>query len=253
MLSLVILGTGNIANHLFDAFEKLDHVVVAQVVGRSAQKLQKFAQHTSTTTDFDNVLDADIYLIAVKDDAIGEVSAHLADKKGLVVHTSGVVDMHAISNFNRGAFYPLQTFSKERPMDFSQIPICVEAQDHHSLGKLKKLASLLSDSVHEINSEQRKKLHLAAVFVNNFTNYLYGIGEEICLSEGLAFDLLKPLILETAEKVQDLSPKAAQTGPAKRGDIASMQAHLKLIEREELKKLYKHLSEAIQKAYEKEL
>ena len=118
---------------------------------------------------------------------------------------------------------------------------------------LKILATSISENVYHIDSEQRKKLHLAAVFVNNFTNYLYGIGEELCLEEGLSFDLLKPLIMETADKVQTMSPHEAQTGPARRNDIKSMEEHLKLLSKKEHITLYKLLSQAIKQTHEKEL
>ncbi|NAY91163.1 DUF2520 domain-containing protein [Muricauda sp. JGD-17] len=253
MLNLILIGTGNVGSHLFNAFEKSKEVTVVQVVGRTVESLDPFSKHTSVTTDYGSIKDADVYIVAVKDDAVGKVSERLVHKKGLVVHTSGALDMDVLRTENRGVFYPLQTFTKGRALDFKSIPICVEAKDQKSMGQLNKLALQISENVHEINSKQRKKLHLAAVFVNNFTNYLYGVGEDICLSEGLTFDLLKPLIKETADKVYDLSPKAAQTGPAKRGDTISMQEHIKLLNEEDYKKLYTQLSELIQKTNEKEL
>lgn len=253
MLKVVIMGTGNVAGHLFEAFRKTEKATVVQVVGRNIENLAPFGKYASITTNFDQVADADIYMIAVNDDAIEQASAPLSKKRGLVVHTSGAVPMHSITSENRGVFYPLQTFTKGKSMDFRSIPLCIEAQDPDSLKLLKELGAGLSDHVHEINSEKRKKLHLAAVFVNNFTNHLYGIGEHISQTEGLSFDLLKPLITETAKKVQDLSPRLAQTGPARRGDEYSMQEHLRLLEETDHKKLYIQLSEAIRKAYEKKL
>ncbi|SDQ80335.1 Rossmann-like and DUF2520 domain-containing protein [Flagellimonas zhangzhouensis] len=253
MLNVVILGTGNLAKHVFGAFSKSGKVQVVQLVGRNQESLKDFATQTTTSDDFYSILDADVYVIAVKDDAIAEVSSYLKDKKGIVVHTSGVVEMSAIEPENRGVFYPLQTFTKGKAVDFSTIPICIEADAPQSLETLRILAETISEKVHEIDSEQRKKLHLAAVFVNNFTNYLYGVGEEICLEEGLPFDLLQPLIMETAEKVQTLSPKEAQTGPARRNDEKSMASHLELLKNEKHIAIYKLLSEAIKQAYEKEL
>ena len=133
------------------------------------------------------------------------------------------------------------------------MPICIEANEGQSLILLRSLAHTLSQNVHEVNSEQRKKLHLAAVFLNNFTNYLYGIGEEICMKEGLSFDLLKPLIQETAEKIQSMSPKEAQTGPARRNDQKSMQDHLKLLDNDKHIALYNLMSEAIKQLYEEKI
>ncbi|GLU44978.1 Rossmann-like and DUF2520 domain-containing protein [Allomuricauda sp. NBRC 101325] len=253
MLNVVILGTGNLAKHLFRAFSNSEKVHVVQVVGRNQESLNDFATQTITTHDFNSISDADVYVIAVKDDAIAEVSSYLKNKKGIVVHASGAVEMSAIEPENRGVFYPLQSFTKGKKVDFSTIPICIEANSPQSLKTLRILAETISEKVHEIDSDQRKKLHLAAVFVNNFTNYLYGVGEEICVEEGLPFDLLKPLILETAEKVQTLSPKEAQTGPARRNDEKSMESHLNLLNNKDHTALYKLLSEAIKQAYEKEL
>ncbi|WP_437395633.1 Rossmann-like and DUF2520 domain-containing protein [Flagellimonas lutimaris] len=253
MLNIVILGTGNLAKHFYSAFSKADNVDVVQVVGRNQKELQRFSKHSNISNDFDNITDADVYLIAVKDDAITEVSNYLANKKGIVVHTSGATDLNAIKSKNRGVFYPLQTFTKGKTVDFGSIPICIEAEEKNSLETLRNLAKSISKNVHHIDSEQRKKLHLAAVFVNNFTNYLYSVGEELCLEEGLSFDLLKPLILETAEKVWTMSPKEAQTGPARRNDIKSMESHLKLLNKKEHITLYKLLSQAIKQDHEEEL
>ncbi|MEC7772051.1 MAG: Rossmann-like and DUF2520 domain-containing protein [Bacteroidota bacterium] len=253
MLRIVILGTGNLAKHLYDAFIKAKDVDVVQVVGRNREDLQQFSGYAMISYDFDAIADADVYLVAVKDDAIGEVSKYLSNKKGLVAHTSGAMGLNAIQTTNKGVFYPLQTFTKGKAVEFSNIPICIEAEEKDSLETLRTLAASISENVHHIDSDQRKKLHLAAVFVNNFTNYLYHVGEELCLEEGLSFELLKPLILETANKVQIMSPTEAQTGPARRNDVKSMGNHLELLNKEEHSTLYKLLSQAIKQAHEEEL
>ncbi len=252
-MNVVILGTGNLAHHLFNAFVTSDGISVTQVVGRSATDTATFSSTTAVSTNYDEIHDADVYIIAVSDEAIAEVSAHVVHKRGLVVHTSGATDMQIIHAKNRGVFYPMQTFTKNRPIDFGKIPICVEAENPKSLELLKQLAAHISNDVKEINSQQRKKLHLAAVFANNFTNHLYGIAENVCKAEGLPFDLLKPLIRETADKALDISPYLAQTGPARRGDEKSMDEHLALLTEENHKRLYNQLSESIRKVYEKEL
>ncbi|MBO0330102.1 Rossmann-like and DUF2520 domain-containing protein [[Muricauda] lutisoli] len=253
MLRIVILGTGNLAKHLYDAFITTKDVDVLQVVGRNREDLQQFSEYATISNDFDAIAEADVYLVAVKDDAISEVSKYLSNKKGLVAHTSGAMCLNAIQTTNKGVFYPLQTFTKGIAVDFSNIPICIEAEEKDSLESLRTLATSISENVHHIDSDQRKKLHLAAVFVNNFTNYLYHVGEELCLEEGLSFELLKPLILETANKVQIMSPIEAQTGPARRNDLKSMGNHLELLNKEEHITLYKLLSQAIKQAHEEEL
>lgn len=253
MLNVVILGTGNLATHLSRAFSKTSETQVVQLVGRNPESLSWFSGLAPTTTDFGSIADADVYIVAVKDDAIAEVSKHLSGKKGVVVHTSGAMEMDYIQQENRGVFYPLQTFTKGKDVDFTNIPVCVEANIPESLDALRSLAGSISQNVHEIDSNQRKKLHLAAVFVGNFTNYLYGIGEEICIKEGLSFDLLKPLIMETAQKIQSMSPKEAQSGPARRNDQKSIQNHLKLLENNRHTALYTLMSEAIKQLYEEKL
>lgn len=253
MLRTVIIGTGHVATHLFHAFYGANTVEVVQVVGRRESSLAKFAGAVAVSHNFEQLADADLYLIAVKDDAIAQVSAHLTHKKGLVAHTAGAMPMHCLLPENRGVFYPLQTFTAGQPVDFATIPICLEAQNKASLGILQQLAATITEKVYEIDSEQRKKLHLAAVFVNNFTNHLYNIGETLCQQAHLPFDLLRPLILETAQKVQSLSPTQAQTGPARRGDQKSIQAHLSLLANPIHAELYKKISQAIQKHYEEEL
>ncbi|MGN7514204.1 MAG: Rossmann-like and DUF2520 domain-containing protein [Allomuricauda sp.] len=253
MLRIVILGTGNLAKHLYDAFTRAKDIYVVQVVGRNQEDLQQFSEYAAITNNFNAIADADVYVIAVKDDAITDVSNYLSNKKGIVAHTSGAVSLSAIQTTNKGVFYPLQTFTKGKAVEFSNIPICIEAEEKDSLETLRTLAASISENVHHIDSDQRKKLHLAAVFVNNFTNYLYHVGEELCLEEGLSFELLKPLILETANKVQIMSPTEAQTGPARRNDVKSMGNHLELLNKEEHSTLYKLLSQAIKQAHEEEL
>jgi len=253
MHTVVILGTGNLAEHLCNTFSSVDKVKLVQVYGRNPEKLKKFDTYAATCTNPTEIKDADIYIIAVKDDAISSVSELLSNKKGIVVHTSGAVEMESIQHKNKGVFYPLQTFTADNPTDFHDIPICIEAKEIASLTILNHLACTISNTVHKITSAQRKKLHLAAVFVNNFTNHLYSIGEDICVEEGLPFSLLHPLIRETAEKLKTMSPKTAQTGPARRGDEKSIEKHLSLLKNKKQSELYTLLSEAIKTTYEKEL
>src|SRR5690606_37608456 len=161
----------------------------------------------------------DITLISVTDNAIEQVSGAIPYNDSLVVHTSGTTALEVLNDKNRkGVFYPLQTFSKNKEIDFKEVPLCLEAENEVYLNELKNLAKQLSDNVFEISSEQRKSLHVAAVFVSNFTNHLYSIGNEICNENNISFNILKPLIKETADKINYLSPKEAQTGPAVRFD-----------------------------------
>jgi len=189
-----------------------------------------------------------VYVIAVSDDVISELSSRLPFEGRLVVHTSGSASVYDIDmKHKRGVLYPLQSFSKASDMDFANVPICIETIDKKSYPLLKTLAQSLGSPTKRINSDQRRVLHLAAVFVNNFTNQLYRVGHEITESEGAEFDLLKPLILETARKVQDMSPFKAQTGPAKRNDKKTIKKHIKTLDSKRHKAIYELLTESIKR------
>jgi predicted short-subunit dehydrogenase-like oxidoreductase (DUF2520 family) len=207
-----------------------------------------------TTTSLTDLKKSHIYIIAISDDAIKEFSKQLPIRNCLVVHTSGCVPINDLDNKNRkGVFYPLQTFSKERQLDYKTIPICLEAEHKEDLDLLKEIGLELSDHVEIIDSQKRATLHLAAVFVNNFVNHLYTIGYDLLEQESLSFDLLKPLINETANKINSIPPIEAQTGPAIRNDQKTIQNHLHLLNNNSDKDLYRMLSTIISKFYGKEL
>ena len=159
--------------------------------------------------------------------------------------------MSEITQKRAGVFYPLQSFSNDRNIDFSKIHICVESKIKTDLSILKNLAKCIKSSVFAVNTKQREQLHLAAVLINNFTNHLFLEAAEICKNNSLPFELLKPIIKETFEKLEILSPKNAQTGPAIRRDKKTINKHLKLIESPDLKSIYKVFTLAIQKNNEK--
>lgn len=255
---VVIIGAGNLATRLAVALTE-NGVKVKQVCSRTLQSARHLAQMVNAcyTNDLSLMVeDADLYIVAVKDAAIEEV-IHSLKMKSLraIVHTAGSIPVDVFERYcdNYGVFYPLQTFSVNRQVDFSTIPMCLEASNTALLNELWQLAGRISQSVHSINSQQRKTLHLAAVFVSNFVNHLYACGAEITAQCGLDFDLLKPLILETALKVQEMSPFEAQTGPARRNDQQVMGNHLKMLETNpELKKIYSFVSESIYHNYQKQ-
>ena len=249
--NVVIIGSGNLATQLALALSEKG-IGVKQVYSRTLEAAQELAEKVDAefTNDISRLApDADLYIISVKDAAIQEVLMNLSlDQNRLVVHTAGSVSIEALSSFTHhyGVFYPLQTFSKYRAADFSDIPICIEANDSAALIQLQELAQTLSSSVHPINSEERKTLHLAAVFVNNFVNHLYAIGAEILHNQKLDFNLLKPLIHETAAKIDTWHPLVAQTGPARRKDQAIISAQLKMLQdRPEFQKIYNFVTESI--------
>ncbi len=251
MISVVIIGAGNVATHLFKAFSKANSITVNQWFNRNLNSINSYKNEVEIIDNLSLLKDADIYIIAVSDDAIAELSEQLPFENRLVVHTSGSVSIYDIDKKQkRGVFYPLQTFSKDAEMDFANVPICIETiggGEHYNL--LKNLALSIGSPTKKVNSDQRRVLHLAAVFVNNFTNQLYRIGHEITESEGAEFDLLKPLILETAKKVQELSPYMAQTGPAKRHDKKTIKKQLKQLESKQHKDIYELLTSSIQQTH----
>lgn len=247
MIKVSIIGFGNVAQHLIKAFSESTDLELVQVFSRQKNEVPSLLDSNKITHDFEALIEADVYIIAVSDDSIAAVSSQLPFKNRLVVHTSGSVPLANLNMNNRkGVFYPLQTFSKSKTVNFRTIPICLESENATDFQLLEKVAQSISDKVYTINSEQRKALHVAAVFVNNFVNHLYQIGNAICQENQIPFDILKPLIQETAEKIMTLSPIEAQTGPAIRNDMATIETHLKFLSDENQLTIYKILTQSIQ-------
>ena len=251
MTKVIIIGSGNVAQHLIAAFQNSQNlgseIELVQVFSRQTASVSHLLDLSHITNDLDALAEADLYIIAVSDDAIAAISSKLPFKNRLVVHTSGSVPLNALDDNNRkGVFYPLQTFTKNKAVDFRTIPICLESENATDYQLLDKVAKSISDKIFAINSEQRKALHVAAVFVNNFTNHLYQIGQEICQEHQVPFEILNPLIAETAQKIMLLSPSEAQTGPAKRNDTATIEAHEAFLSNKNHLKIYKTLTQSIQ-------
>lgn len=247
MIRVVIIGSGNVAFHLIEAFGNSAVIEVVQVFARQKENVNSLVASNRIIADFDHLTKADLYFIAVSDDAVANVSAQLPFENRLIVHISGSVSIDDLDSKNRkGVFYPLQTFTKNKRVDFSRVPICLESENGTDYEILKNVAESISNNVFKINSQQRKALHVSAVFVNNFTNHLYQIGSEICEENNVPFEILKPLILETANKVLSLSPSIAQTGPAKRNDSGTIETHLEFLSNENHNIIYKILTQSIQ-------
>lgn len=247
MIKISIIGSGNVAQHLIDAFAKNKAIDIIQVFSRNQNPISSNLDSAKITSDWNALQEADLYIIAVSDDAIAEVSSKLPFENRLVVHTSGSVSIHSLADKNRkGVFYPLQTFTKGKQVDFKTIPLCLETQFETDYQLLEQVAAMISNNLYKIDSDQRRALHVAAVFANNFTNHLYQIGSDICQQNNIPFDILKPLILETTQKIVSLSPKEAQTGPAKRNDISTIEAHESFLSDENQSKIYKILTQSIQ-------
>lgn len=247
MVKISIIGSGNVAQHLIAAFGKAAGIELVQVFSRKKENLTHLIAQHQIVDDLKKLTDADLYVIAVTDDAVEDVSAQLAFNGKLVAHTSGSLSMAVLDDRNRKAvFYPLQTFSKNKAVNFREIPVCLEAQNPSDLKILEQVAHAIADKTFTIDATQRKAMHVSAVFVNNFVNHLYQIGHDICAQHQIPFDILKSLIKETAQKVMTLDPKQAQTGPAKRGDQKTIAAHLELLSDQNQKDIYQLLTQSIQ-------
>lgn len=255
MIEVNIIGTGNVAWHLAKAFGSQNQAVLMQVAGRSKKDLEVFKNFARDIVTIDKLLPADVTIIAVSDDAVAEVSEAIPFENSLVAHTSGFTEMSTLSRkHKKGVFYPLQSFSKEDiTIDFKKIPILIEAENDNDEKILRELATIISVNVQIINSEQRRQLHLAAVFANNFTNHCYTIAQEICDEYEIPFEALHPLILKTAEKALHNGPRQSQTGPAMRSDKKVIEKHMKLLHSPTHSNIYKDFTTAIKNTYGKEL
>lgn len=247
MITISILGSGKVAHHLILNILEQGNLHLQQIYARNIHEIDNLINAEKIVTNINDLKPADVFIIAVSDDAIGKVSESICVKNQLIVHVSGTISIEVIRNSPRkGVFYMLQTFSKDRKVDFSQIPFCIEATTTEDFRLLEQIALCFSEKVYKINSEQRKAIHLAAVFVNNFTNHMYVLGEEICKENEVPFDILKPLIAETANKINFLSPKNAQTGPAMRNDQSTIDKHLALLRDKIHKEIYRIITKSIQ-------
>ena len=248
-MQIVLIGSGNVAFHLAKAFTEAQ-IPVSQIFGRNTTELQKISEQFSIPFSTETLADADLYIISVSDSSIAEVSSLIKNKNALVAHTSGSVSREALNgNYRKSVFYPLQTFSKSKNLDYSKIPFFIDAENENDEEILKNLASKISKNVMLANDEKRKYIHLTAVFACNFVNHLYARAKEISDSQGIPFDYFLPLIDETTQKIHELEPKLAQTGPAIRNDEKVLKLHESLLTDEEKLKIYKTLNESIKKMY----
>lgn len=249
-----MLGAGNVATHLSKALINAGFPV-AQVWSRKTDNainlsLQIGANSIANIEDVDT--DIDVVILAVADDAISEIVNKIPRLKNrIVLHTSGSTSIELLNQHPKnGVLYPVQTFSKTIALDFTQVPICIEASDTDTLNQLNLLAKKLSNKVEFVNSENRMRLHISAVFACNFTNYFYSIAKDLMDDARLDFELIKPLIQETADKVMQNNPADVQTGPAKRDDQITIQKHLELLKnKSSIKELYTLISQNLVKKY----
>lgn len=255
-MKIFLLGSGNVATQLGKAFKRCGHEIVfvySPTMGHAAKL--GIELKTSFGSDLSSILrfgkiKADVYIIAVKDDAIREVIKKLTvPPNSLVIHTSGATDISVLKKFrNSGVLWQVQTIKARTKVDFTKVPLVIEANNPSSKKKLLRLANALSKKVYVLNSHQRRVLHLGAVWVNNFPNHLYYLSKMLLKKHKMPFELFGPLMLSTTDSAMK-DPYLAQTGPAKRNDRQTMAAHLKLLKDKNYRTLYKTISKSITNLY----
>ncbi len=251
---IVILGSGNVASHLGHAFQQSGREVLqvySRRIGHAKELAGRLACGYTNSTDALHP-GADAYVMAITDDAIEETAARFPLPGKLLLHTSGTTPMEALreGSSRYGVFYPLQTFSRGVPLDYSKIPICLEAADEADKTAMEELARSISETVQWTDSAQRSMLHVAAVFACNFVNHLYVVSSDILEENQLSFDLLRPLIEETARKALQHHPAGIQTGPARRNNVKVIGKHLEMLKAHpDFHKLYNFISESIRKKH----
>lgn len=248
-MQTVIIGSGNVAYHLAKAFV-LNAIPVAQIFGRNEEQLKSISEELRIPFSTKKLNEADVYIICVSDQSIEEVSRLITEKNCLVVHTSGSLPIDILAGeYRKSSLYPLQTFSKSKTLDYNQIPFFIEAENREDMKTLSDIASAISRNVMESTYEKRKYIHLTAVFACNFVNHLFSRAKEISDAQEIPFDYFLPLIDETVQKIHEIEPKSAQTGPAVRNDKRILELHEQLLKDESLD-IYKTMNHSIQKMYE---
>ena len=257
--NIIVVGSGNVAEAIALACKECPTLNLRQVVARNRQRTEQIAEivKCDICNDLEKAADADIYIIAVSDSAVEQVAHSLRRKaESIVVHTAGSIGMEALGGQQCGVLYPFQTFTKGRRVDFSQIPLFVEGSDPETTAQIEQLARKLSQRVWHATSECRRDIHLTGVLACNFVNALYAMAADHLMErQGLPFDVLRPLIEETARKAIDSThPAMVQTGPAVRGDVAVSQRHQQMLSANERKQMiYKLLTEYIWETSKKTL
>lgn len=242
-----LVGAGNLATNLGIALRHNGHEV-RQVWSRTEGSARELAKRLNCkwTTDIGRLETVvDVVVVSVKDDALEQVARQIPPTRALVVHTAGSMPLSILPQEKAGVLYPMQTFSKTQEVDFSQIPIFIETRQEEDLHTLCQLAESLSPKVYTLDSKKRRHLHLAAVFACNFTNHCYTLAADLLAEDGIPFDVMLPLIDETAQKVHRLSPREAQTGPAVRWDEKVMERQMAMLPSEREREIYRLMSQSI--------
>ncbi len=252
MITVTVLGNGNVGTQLCKAFLKSTEVLLLENYNRKGLPIS--GCHVTVTSDLQQLKKADVYIVAYGDQALFEVSDTLKHLDGIIVHTSGATSMKVFSDFSEyGVLYPIQSIRKELAINFKKIPFGIEGSTPTVTKTLKKIANSISNHVDILDSQQRLQLHVAAVFANNFSNFMFSQAAEICGMSNIDFQLLLPLISDSIKKLEISDPRKIQTGPAVRNDEVTIEKHLDILKNKEQKHLYKTLTKAIQDYYGQEL
>lgn len=251
-MKVVLIGAGNLATNVGKALKYAGHDIV-QVYSRTMSSAEALASVLGAVAvnDAESLRnDGDVYLLAVKDSVLASLIPRICAGRegGVFAHTAGSMSIDLFRGYaeHYGVFYPMQTFSKERAVDFRNVTCFIESSDPSSCKVLEELARSITPRVMTLSSEDRKYLHLAAVFACNFANHCFALSERLLASRGIGFDVMLPLVDEMVSKVHALSPRAAQTGPAVRNDSNVMEEHLRLLDDDEkLQEIYRLLSDSI--------
>jgi len=250
MIKIILLGAGNVGHHLSKAFNKSTEIDLVQWYSRDNSKVSYNDIDTEIINDLSKIKSADIYVISISDSYVGEISEKLNVSEKLVVHTSGSLDLSIIDKKNRrGVFYPLQTLSKNKEIELAKVPICIESENNKDLVLLETISKYIGCKTYKIDYNERNILHLAAIFSNNFVNHMFTIAKEILDDKNLDFNILKPLINETVDKIHKLDPENAQTGPAIRNNNEIILNHIKTLKKDDHKKLYELMTKLIKDKY----
>lgn len=248
-MKIVIIGSGNVATVLARLCQKNNHRVI-QVMSRHTENAKILADELGCSyTNYDGITDmsADIYIVAISDGVLFNLNKSFSLGNKLIVHTAGSVSKDVLQNIstNYGILYPFQSLRKEI-QTIPEIPFIIDGNTNDTVTLIEDFAKTLSPLVKRLAEEERFKLHVSGVFVNNFTNHLYAVAEDFCIKENLDFKLLFPLIQSTAQRIKEISPKNIQTGPAHRNDVFTLDKHLRLLSAHpKLKYLYLKLTDSI--------
>lgn len=252
MIKVTILGAGNIGTHLCKAFAKSSEILLVENYNRKGESIENCS--IKVTNNLQKLQKSDVYIVTFSDRSLLEIPEKLKHLKGIIVHTSGATSINTFASFDKhGVLYPIQSIRKEIPIDFKNVPMGIEGNSEKVVETLKTLAQSISNHVECLNSKQRLQLHIAAVFANNFSNFMYTQAASICENTNIDFQLMLPLINNTIEKLKYNTPNNLQTGPAIRNDFLTIEKHLEHLKNTQQKELYRTLTKAIQTHYEKEL